>query len=105
VSTDTSVAVIVTLAQIQHLAPNVRSRYREAFGNGQAVLDQCRISETPLRVAHCMAQVLHESGGLAIQIESLNYSAARLPIVWPSRPRSGEPRGATRPPVRTTFVR
>ena len=78
-------AVIVTLDQIQHLAPNVRSSYREAFRNGQAVLDQCGISETALRVAHFMAQVLHESGGLAIQIESLNYSAERLPIVWPSR--------------------
>ena len=78
-------AVIVTLDQIQHLAPNVRSSYRDAFQNGQAVLDQCGISETALRVAHFMAQVLHESGGLAIQIESLNYSAERLPIVWPSR--------------------
>ncbi len=78
-------AVSVSLDQIQHLAPNVRSSYREAFQNGQAVLDQCGISETALRVAHFMAQVLHESGGLAIQIESLNYSAERLPIVWPSR--------------------
>ena len=32
-----------------------------------------------------MAQVLHESGGLTRQIESLNYSAQRLPQVWPSR--------------------
>ena len=78
-------AVIVTLDQIQHLAPNVRSSYREAFQNGQAVLDQCGISESALRVSHFMAQVLHESGGLAIQIESLNYSAERLPVVWPSR--------------------
>ena len=78
-------AVIVTLDQIQHLAPNVRSSYREAFQNGQAVLDQCGISETALRVSHFMAQVLHESSGLAFQIESLNYSAERLPAVWPSR--------------------
>lgn len=78
-------AVIITLDQIQHLAPNIRSSYREAFQNGQAVLDQCGISETPLRIAHFMAQVLHESGGLAIQIESLNYSAERLPQVWRTR--------------------
>ena len=78
-------SVNVTLDHIQHLAPNARSSYREAFQNGQAVFEQCGISATPLRVAHFMAQVLHESGGLAVQIESLNYSAERLPKVWPSR--------------------
>jgi len=78
-------AVHVTLDQIRHLAPNARSSYREAFQNGQSVLDQSGISSTPLRVAHFMAQVLHESRGLAIQIESLNYSPERLPIVWPVR--------------------
>ena len=77
--------VTVTLDQILHLAPNARSSYREAFRNGQPVFEQFGVSETPLRVAHFMAQVLHESGGLANQIESLNYSAERLPIVWPSR--------------------
>ncbi len=75
----------VTLPQIQLLAPNARSSYRDAFHNGQAFLDQYKISETPLRVAHFMAQILHESGGLAIQFENLNYSAERLPKVWPSR--------------------
>jgi putative chitinase len=78
-------AVIVTLEQIQRLAPNARSSYREAFRNGQPMLDRCGISESPLRVAHFMAQVLHESGGLTFQIESLNYSAERLPKVWPTR--------------------
>jgi len=77
--------VNVTLAQIQHLAPNARSSYRDAFQNGQAVLDQCGISDSPLRVAHFIAQVLHESSGLSFQIESLNYSPERLPKVWPSR--------------------
>jgi putative chitinase len=77
--------VNVTLPQIMRLAPNIRSSYREAFQNGQAVLDHYKISETPLRVAHFMAQILHESGGFSIQFENLNYSAQRLPKVWPSR--------------------
>jgi putative chitinase len=77
--------VTITLDEIRRLAPNARSSYREAFQNGQPVLDQCGISATPLRLAHFMAQVLHESGGLTHQVESLNYSAARLPKVWPSR--------------------
>jgi putative chitinase len=78
-------SVTITLDDIRGLAPNARSSYREAFQNGQPVLDQCGITETTLRVAHFMAQVLHESGGLTRQIESLNYSAQRLPQVWPSR--------------------
>ncbi len=75
----------VTLDQVLRLAPNIRSSYREAFQKAQAVLDQHQITDSPLRVAHFMAQILHESGGLSIQYENLNYSAERLPKVWPSR--------------------
>jgi putative chitinase len=78
-------SIEITSSDITALAPNARSSYREAFQNGQAVLDRYGISATNLRVAHFMAQVLHESGGLTIQFEDLNYSAARLPEVWPSR--------------------
>jgi putative chitinase len=77
--------VTVTVAQILVLAPSARSSYRDAYQNGQPVLDRSGISVNPLRVAHFMAQVLHESNGLVIQFENLNYSAERLPKVWPSR--------------------
>jgi putative chitinase len=77
--------VKVALTQILKLAPNARSSYREAFENGQSVLDSHGISASALRVAHFMAQMLHESGGLTIQFENLNYSPQRLPQVWPSR--------------------
>ena len=77
--------VPVTLDQILRVAPNARSSYRDAFQNGQAILDGAGVSDTPQRIAHFMAQVLHESGGLTIQFENLNYSANRLPKVWPSR--------------------
>lgn len=77
--------VAVTLAQILQLAPNARSSYREAFQNGQGVFDRYGISDAPLRTAHFLAQVLHESMGLAVQFENLNYSAERLAKVWPSR--------------------
>jgi putative chitinase len=86
--------VSVTLDHIRNLAPNARSSYREAFQSGQPLLDRFDISASELRVAHFMAQVLHESGGLVFQIESLNYSAERLPRVWPSRFR---PRGPLDP--------
>ncbi|MET0340236.1 MAG: glycoside hydrolase family 19 protein [Polyangiales bacterium] len=41
--------------------------------------------DTPLRVAHFLAQVLYESGNLARVVENLNYSAARLREVFPTR--------------------
>jgi putative chitinase len=80
-----TMSVSVTMAQVLHLAPNVRAAYREAFENGQPVFDHYDISANNLRVAHFMGQVLHESGGFTIQFENLNYSALRLPQVWPSR--------------------
>ncbi|MBC7603385.1 MAG: lytic enzyme, partial [Ramlibacter sp.] len=78
-------AITITPAQLALLAPSARSSYRDAFAKGQQWLDQYGISGNNLRIAHFMAQMLHESGGLTIQFENLNYSAGRLPIVWPSR--------------------
>lgn len=78
-------ALAVTPDDLAHLAPNARSSYRDAFARGQGVLDRGGISASPLRLAHFMAQVLHETGGLATLVENLNYSAERLPKVWPSR--------------------
>jgi|SRR5271169_1111032 len=77
--------VQVTPDQIRQLAPSARSSYRDAFAAGQSVLDQFEISATPLRVAYFIAQIMHESRGLTIQFENLNYSPQRLPKVWPSR--------------------
>src|SRR5687767_10031947 len=84
----------ITLDQIRHLAPNARSSYRQAFESGAPLLDRAGICASPLRVAHFMAQVLHECRGLSVQIESLNYSPQRLPQVWPTR---FKPRGPLDP--------
>jgi putative chitinase len=40
---------------------------------------------TPLLIAHVMAQISHECGAGHDVIENLNYSAARIRQVWPSR--------------------
>lgn len=45
---------------------------------------------TPLRVAHWLAQLHHESGGFLRLEEGLSYSAERLCEVWPLRFRSAE---------------
>lgn len=87
-------AISVTIEQIMQLAPSARSSYREAFQNAQAIFDQHQISTSPLRVAHFMAQILHECGGLTIQFENLNYSPERLPKVWPTR---FQPKGPLNP--------
>lgn len=87
-------SVLVTVEQVEQLAPRMRACYRVAFGNGQAVLDRWAISATPGRVAHFLAQVLHESQALTLEYENLDYSAARLAAVWPTRFR---PRGPLDP--------
>ncbi len=76
-------AVSVTVDQVVRLAPNLRSDYRDAFATGQGVLDAHGVSANPLRVAHFMAQVLHECGALTIRWESLLYSPERLLVVFP----------------------
>lgn len=78
-------SIKITLQQVVVLAPNARSSYREALSTAQETLDRYGITTTPLRLAHFMAQILHESGGLTIQFEYLNYSPERLSKVWPTR--------------------
>jgi putative chitinase len=75
----------VTSAQLQLLAPNIRSNYRSGFANADQVLAEYGINNTVLRLAHFMAQILHESGGLTVLIENLDYRAERIREVWPNR--------------------
>ena len=41
--------------------------------------------DTPLRRAHFLAQLAHESGGFTRLVENLNYSADGLRRTWPAR--------------------
>lgn len=83
--------VTVLIDQVEALAPGMRAPYRAAFERGQAVLDRYGISATPLRVAHFVAQTLHETGAYLLLAENLSYSAARLVAVWPTRFRPKGP--------------
>ena len=75
----------ITAEQLQHFAPNARSSYRQAFSQADQVLAHYGINDPGLRLAHFMAQVLHETGGLTILLEDMNYRAERIPQVWPKR--------------------
>lgn len=75
----------ISSQQLHTLAPNCRTSYREAFNEADAVLATYGINDIPLRLAHFMAQVLHETDGLTVFRESMNYSSKRMVEVWPTR--------------------
>jgi uncharacterized protein (TIGR02594 family) len=62
---------------VRSVAPNAKRNYITAFDQGDALLQQHGI-DAPDRLAHFLAQVLHETGGLTCERESLSYSAERL---------------------------
>src|SRR5215831_8439269 len=62
---------------VRKAAPRARDNYLSAFERGDALLKQHAITR-PLRLAHFLAQVLHETDGLTIQWESGAYSVPRL---------------------------
>jgi putative chitinase len=66
-----------TISAISRIARNAKSNYLEALGHGDALFQEHNLT-TPLRMAHFLAQALHETGGFTILRENMKYSAARL---------------------------
>ena len=66
-----------TLAAISHVAPEATENYLEAIRNGAPMFEQHGIT-TGLRMAHFLAQVMAETGGLKVLRESMFYNVPRM---------------------------
>lgn len=77
---------MLSIEIIRALYPRGPAAHLAAFAAQSAqVLGQFGIADTPTRLHYFLAQIGHESGGLTIMQENLNYRAQRLCEVWPSR--------------------
>nr|WP_066921388.1 peptidoglycan-binding protein [Methylobacterium sp. CCH5-D2] len=68
---------------LRAVAPNARADIIAAFAADDALLSDTL--DSPLRIAHFLAQVVPESQSLTRLEENLSYSAERLCKVWPKR--------------------
>jgi putative chitinase len=75
---------LLTLAMLQKHWPNAAPNLIQGMAGTADVLGKLNIN-TPLRIAHFMAQISQECGSGTEMVESLNYSAQRMMAVFPSR--------------------
>ncbi len=66
---------------VRRLCRRARPNYVQAFEQGDEVMADYGLT-TPLRLAHFLAQVFHETDGLTIERESGAYSASRLTEIF-----------------------
>lgn len=75
--------MLLTLDQLYKINNNLNKKECEYYLNAlNKVLPEYEIN-SPLRIAHFLAQILHESGHLKYKSENLNYSAQSLLKVFP----------------------
>lgn len=68
---------MITGDLLLRLSRRARPAYLSAFEQGGALLEHHGIT-TPLRQAHLLAQMFHETDGLTITFENMNYRARRI---------------------------
>src|SRR3546814_5485313 len=77
---------MLTVPLLKRLYGAADDRVLEFFAEqSDSVLGAFGISATRNRLHFFLAQIGHESGGLKVREENMNYSAARLMAVWPGR--------------------
>jgi len=74
---------MITAEQLKEIFPNGKDEIINAIANNLDLLAEDYEINTPLRLAHFLAQVGHESGGLKLIKENLNYSADGLNKIFP----------------------
>lgn len=73
----------LTLEDLKEEFPNAKVAVLEAIIGGWEIWTQDYEINTPLRMAHFLAQAAHESGGFRLLEENLNYSADGLNKIFP----------------------
>lgn len=74
---------MITLELLQGMFPKTKTSTLESYVD--PLNDVCSKFEinTPERIAMFLAQIGHESGGLSVVQENLNYRAERLAVIFP----------------------
>lgn len=73
--------MILTAAQFAALFPRAKLEVMDFLN---MAMTRCDI-DSPVRMAAFLAQIGHESAGLTVVVENLNYSAEGLAATWPKR--------------------
>ena len=72
-----------TAERLQQLCPYAHADIVDAVVPALEKFAPAFETTTSLRRAHLMAQIAHESAGFTRLAENLNYSAERIPVIWP----------------------
>jgi putative chitinase len=77
--------ILIDLDKLVRITPTALDGAWQACACANVALVKAGVLSNPNRAAHFWGQVLHETSGLTVLVENLNYSAKRLTEVWPSR--------------------
>ena len=89
---------MITEDQIKHGYPSADGDIIGALVGSLDMFAEKYGLNTPLRLAHFLAQTAHESGGFRAVVENLNYSAESLAKVFPNYFKDVDPNDYARQP-------